>query len=267
MIDSKRLGEIELQEISCAKSLLIYRDTPWDKRCFEIDTKEILSISYDNQSELSDLIGKFEGAAQSKTLIYFRCDANDQPVKKVMIENSYYIAEVSLTMKLNKFQKVDFSRIYRNDFELGKTISDSDIEQLQLIAFTNFKYSRFHEDPFVDIEQAKQRYYNWISDLVNQEKEILVYRQKDKIISFMFYDIEGSKVDLILGGSKEGYGLMTPYFWSSMLTNLQKNGIKNIEVLISAANIVIFNLYIKLGFNVEKTSLDFHKILDNHKSA
>jgi len=255
-----------LQEISYAKSVLTFRDTPWDKRCFEIDTKEILSIFYDNQLDLSHLIKEFESTTQSKSLIYFRCDANDQLVKKIMIENGYYIAEVSLIMKLNKLQKVDFSRIYRNDIELGKTISDNDIEQLQSIAFADFKYSRFHEDPFIDSEKAKLRYFNWISDLVNQKKEILVYRQKDKIISFMFYDIEGSKVDLILGGSKEGYGVMTPYFWSSMLTSLQKNDVKKVEVLVSTANIVIINLYIKLGFNVVKTSLDFHKMIDDFKN-
>ena len=79
----------------------------------------------------------------------------------------------------------------------------------------------------------------------------------------MFYEfINSEKVDLILGGSKNGYGYMTPSFWASIMNNLQDKGVKKIDVLISASNIVIFNIYLKLGFLIKNTMFDYHKKID-----
>ena len=50
-------------------------------------------------------------------------------------------------------------------------------------------------------------------------------------------------------------------FWASLLEYLKKIGIKNIEVVISASNIVVFNIYLKLGFQIKKTYFDYHKFI------
>ena len=250
-----------MENIIVNESQLSYRYTPWDEKSFEMETREILSIDYKDENELSELIIEFEKTLNSGTLVYFRCDSNDQIVKKAMILNGYYIAEASMLMKLARYKKVDFSKIYKNDLPLENKIDATDILELQKIAYDSFNYSRFHEDPFLNQEKARQRYSNWIIELVKQGKEIFIYRQEGKIISFLFYDVENNKANLILGGSKDGYGMMTLYFFSTIMTHFQKINIKKLEVMISASNIGILNTYITFGFTDEKTFFDYHKII------
>jgi len=250
-----------MKKIVINESELSYRYTPWDEKSFEMETREILNINYKDENELSKLIIEFEKTLKDGTLVYFRSDSNDQTIKKVMILNGYYIAETSMLMKLARYKKVDFSKIYKNDLQLENKINDNDILELQKIAYNSFDYSRFHEDPFLDQEKARQRYSNWIVELVKQNKEIFIYRQKGEIISFLFYDVENNKANLILGGSKNGYGMMTLYFFSTIMTYFQKINIKKLEVMISASNIGILNTYITFGFTDKKTFFDYHKII------
>ncbi|BDY13567.1 GNAT family protein [Hydrogenimonas cancrithermarum] len=237
-----------------------YRETPWDRQSFGVQTKEIMAVEYSNEEDLAMLVEEFEKTLEEEALVYFRCDSNDLTVKKVMISKGYYIAECSCLMKLARFKKIDFGKIYKNDLPLDTHYDEKDIEQLQEIARESFHYSRFHEDPFIDLEKAKRRYEHWILDLIDQGKELFLYRSGDEIISFLFYEVIDNKANLILGGSKDGYGMMTLYFFSTILTHFQKIGIKKVEVMISASNLGIANTYIKFGFTDQMTFFDYHKI-------
>ncbi len=240
-------------------SWLEYRETPWDRKSFAMETKEILNVDYESEEKLEALIEEFEADLGGEALVYFRRDSNDMTVKKVLLSKGYYIAECACLMKLARFKKVDFGKIYKNDLPLDTDFDEEDIRQLQVIARESFHYSRFHEDPFIDIEKAKKRYENWILDLVEQGKKLFLYRSGKEIISFLFYEVTDSKANLILGGSKDGYGMMTLYFFSTILTHFQKIGIKKIEVMISASNLGILNTYISFGFTAQTTFFDYHK--------
>jgi len=250
-----------MEMIKVNNSQLHYRHTPWDEKSFGMETREILSVKYQDENDLGQLITEFEKSLHTGTLIYFREDSNDQAAKKVLLSRGYYIAEASLQIKLTKVKNIDFSKIYRNNLEIDDKLNEKDIKQLQEIAYSSFNYSRFHEDPFLDMEQCRVRYSNWILDLVEQGKEVYVYRQNDEVVSFQFYTVENNKVDLILGGSKEGYGMMTLYFFSTLMTDLQKKGVKRMDTMISASNLGILNTYISFGYTVQKSFFDYHKIL------
>ena len=240
---------------------LSYRHTPWDAKSFGVETREVMSVEYQDEEDLNQLFRVFEETIENDALVYFRQDSNDQTAKKVLFDNGYYIAESSLQIKLTKVNKIDFSMIYRNDLVIDDQINEEDIEQLQDIAYHSFNYSRFHEDPFLDIEKSRARYANWILDLIEQGKKVYVYRQNDEVISFQFYTLENNKVDLILGGSKEGYGMMTLYFFSTLMTDLQSKGVRRMDTMISASNLGILNTYISFGYTVQKSFFDYHKII------
>ncbi len=254
-----------MEKIVVNNAQLNYRFTPWDEKSFEMDTREIMSVEYQDENDLAQLIEEFEKTLKSDTLVYFRQDSNDQIAKKILLTHGYYIAEASLQIKLTKVNKVDFSKIYRNNLEIDEQINEEDIKQIEDIAYHSFNYSRFHEDPFLDIEKSRIRYANWINDLIEQGKKVYVYRQNDEIISFQFYTVENNKADLILGGSKEGYGMMTLYFFSTFMSDLQKKGIKKMETMISASNIGILNTYMSFGYTNERTFFDYHKIINISK--
>jgi hypothetical protein len=140
-----------METITVNDSHLNYRYTPWDAKSFGMDTREIMDVVYQDANDLNTLLAEFEKTIEDDALVYFRQDSNDQVAKKVLFENGYYIAEASLQIKLTKIKKIDFSKIYRNDLEIDDQINEEDIEQLQEIAYHSFNYSRFHEDPFLDI--------------------------------------------------------------------------------------------------------------------
>ena len=260
-IGLRRLGENKLTNIEEDDNYIEYRNTPWDERAFGVKTIEIMNAELNSNN---DILKKLENTIKGPALIYFRADSNQQNIKKHMINNGYYIAETSLHLYNYKIKSMDFNKPFKCNLELVDFLTDSDIQQIKNISESAFQYSRFYEDPFIDTNKSKLRYVNWISDLVNQEKDILIYKNQDgDIISFMFYEfINSEKVDLILGGSKNGYGYMTPSFWASIMNNLQDKGVKKIDVLISASNIVIFNIYLKLGFLIKNTMFDYHKKID-----
>lgn len=249
-----------MEKIYVGDSWIEYRETPWDRKSFGVQTKEIMDVHYEQERDLTELVDRFEATLEPEALVYFRRDSNDLTVKKVMLSKGYYIAECACLMKLARFKKVDFSKIYKNDLPLDTHYNEEDIRQLQQIARESFHYSRFHEDPFIDLEKAKLRYENWILDLVEQGKKLFLYRSGDEIISFLFYEVIDKKANLILGGSKDGYGMMTLYFFSTILTRFQQEGIKKIEVMISASNLGILNTYITFGFTDQTTFFDYHKI-------
>ena len=250
-----------MEIITVNDSNLSYRYTPWDAKSFGVETREIMSVEYQDESDLGQLLSEFEKTIDGDALVYFRQDSNDQIAKKVLFLNGYYIAEAALQIKLTKIKNIDFSKIYRNNLEIDDHINEEDIKQLQDIAYHSFNYSRFHEDPFLDIEKSRERYANWILDLIEQEKKVYVYRQNNEVISFQFYTLENNKVDLILGGSKEGYGMMTLYFFSTLMTDLQSKGVKRMDTMISSANLGILNTYVSFGYTVQKSFFDYHKII------
>jgi len=260
-IDLKRLGESNFVIILTENdNILKYRETPWDKRAFGIETLEIMDFR--NVSENS-LLKTIEDDIDTNALIYYRANSNNQDIKKTMINNGYYITETPIHLFNYKIESMNISSVFKNNLHLDSKIQTDDINQLKEIAGNAFEYSRFHEDPFLDIPKCKLRYINWIDDLITQDKKVFIYKtSKNEVISFMFYEyLKEDKVELILGGSKNSYGYITPSFWSSLMTLLQKKGVKKIDVLVSASNIQIFNLYIKLGFSIKETLFDYHKKL------
>lgn len=245
-------------------SVLEYRDTPWDEIIFEVVTKEILSLRYENINDVKILLQQLENecSAKSKVMIYFRTDINDIVLKKELIESGYYISETSVKLISKNVQQFNYNNIFKKNLDLKTSLNDDFQLQIKDIAYTSFNFSRFHEDPFVDVQKSKMRYRNWIDDLVKQNKKILIYQKNDIVYSFMFYEfINETTVSLILGGSKEKYGQLTPSFWVSVLNYLKNKGVKTIEVVVSAGNTTIINLYIINGFLFKNVSLDYHKII------
>ena len=252
--------------ISINNSSLVYRKTPWDNKVFNIETKEILNIDYQSIDDIEKLIQSFESTFDNNGLMYFRVDSNERILKEKLLSNGYYICETSINLISKNIQRFDFNKIFKKDYILNSNLNIDYIEQLKEICFSSFNYSRFHEDPFLKKEESKERYRNWIGDLVKQNKKILFYEKNKIVYSFMFYEIiEKDTVTLLLGGSKNSFGQMTPIFWTSVFNFLKNKGIKTINVTVSAANITILNLYLMNGFLIKNSTLDYHKLIYKDK--
>ena len=243
------------------ENILEFRETPWDTRAFGFLTSEVLSIKYSNCTLLNELLSTYASTVkdQGVRFSYCRINAEDLELKKALQLAEYYYAETSILLTKRNVHKEDFGKIFNNHLTLTAPQSEEDYQQIKVIAQNAFHYSRFHEDHNIPHDRAKLRYFNWIDDLRLQNKEFVVLKSKNTVHAFLVFSMEEKYVNLIVGGSAEGKGFLSPFFWSSFLTEFQRRDIKRVDGIISAANIPIFNLYIKLGFKIDKVLLGFHR--------
>lgn len=242
-------------------NVLEFRATPWDTRAFGFSTSEILAIQYSDSTLLNELLQSYVSRAQDQGVkfSYCRINAEDHALKMALQLADYYYAETSILLTKTDVHKENFGKIFKNNLNISAPQSEDDYEQIKIIAQNAFHYSRFHEDPNIPPEKAKLRYFNWIDDLRLQKKEFLIYKTGNTVNAFITFSVDKESVTLFVGGSDEGKGFLTPFFWSSFLTELQHRGIKRVGGIMSAANVPMFNMYIKLAFRIDKVLLGFHR--------
>lgn len=244
------------------KNFIHYRLTPWDKNSLSLNTSEITSFSATDIKNATILLQNFEDFNKSNSIdyCYGRVNAENNLLKQTLILHGFYQAEVSLEIfKTNihnynvKLPKVEMIKLDYGD--------ETNIETLRTIARDSFNFSRFHDDVKISIESSRNRYYNWISDLVKQQKEIFYVLSKGDIVGFHVQEVVSEDhANLILTGSKNGKSELSLPLWHSALLNLKDRNIKTASTLISANNIGVLNLYIFLQFKVKAALIGMHKI-------
>lgn len=235
------------------------RYTPWDQSALKVKTFEILEIDIiDFETSLIEL--KNNSFCNAK-LIYGRFPANNFIIKELLLKSGYIPCETSLRITLSKLNDYILPSLYTKRKLSIVEAKKNDFGQIAEIAYHMFKFSRFHEDPLIDNSLADNRMYQWVFDLAEQDVKCLINKSiNNEIISFMMYKMdENKKVELILGGSKKGFEMHSPYFWGSVISYLKINGAIRISTTISAANSGAITLYQNLGFKIIETKLDYHK--------
>lgn len=241
---------------------LEFRPTPWDTRAFGFNTLEVLAIQYKDPEKLLPLLSVLDHLLVERQIkfVYTRIKASDLALKQVLQDKGFYYAETSLLVTKRDLQKEDFQAILPSTFPLTRPSREEDFHQCKGIARDAFRYSRFHEDPRIGLALAQRRNASWVDDLRAQGKEFLILAPGQQVRSFLAFHREEQRTTLILAGSAEGFGYLTPYFWSSFLQRFQEQGVKRADALISAANMAIWNVYAKFRFRVEEVLLGFHRI-------
>lgn len=243
--------------------------TPWDTKALGIQTFEVAlpDVPPDQEDALTrSLIGTTN--TKEKTLFYCRISANSVTSKRILTRSGFYNCETQLQMYRGGIGNFVAPK------ELGAkrlsiaSATEHDYVEVTMEALNVFKHSRFHEDPFIDSADADTRMRTWCADMHKQGVPLLVSRSKTgKLDAFLFYrNTDDQNVELILGGSLPGKGMLTPLFWASFLEYFKAAGIKSIFTKISASNVVIANIYFLFGFSVKSVHFDFHKLVDPHDS-
>lgn len=235
------------------------RYTPWDESALNLKTFEILEINTRLVEKLTEELGN--NTFCEAELIYGRFPANDFVVKELLVKNGYIPCETSFRVTLAKLSDYTLPKLYtRRQLDIVEAQKD-EFADIAEIARDMFKFSRFHEDPFISKELADKRMHQWVNDLANQEVSCLLSKSKvGEIVSFMIYKTDERKqVELILGGSKKGFEMHSPFFWGAVINHLQLEGVTRISTTISAANSGVLSLYQNLGFKIIETNTDYHK--------
>lgn len=235
------------------------RYTPWDESALQLKTYEILEIDTHLPELTAETLNNNSFCVAE--LIYGRFPANDFIVKELLIKNGYIPCETSFRVTLSNLKNYTLPRIFTRRQLSITAAKKSEFGNIAEMARDMFKFSRFHEDPYINRNFANNRMYQWVNDLGNQDVSCLVSKLKSgEIVSFMIYKIDDRKqAELILGGSKKGFEMHSPFFWGAVINYLKFEGINRISTTISAANSGVLSLYQDLGFKIVSTNIDYHK--------
>lgn len=238
------------------------RYTPWDETSLKLKTFEILEVDKSDVAGLKHAL--VNNTFCDADLIYGRFASSDLFLKDLFLKSGYFPCETSFKIVLRNLNEYQLPKIYlRRLLDLSEP-TEYDFFKIAEIAKSMFKFSRFHEDPFVSNELADCRMFRWVNDLVKSDVEFIISKLANgDVASFMIYQkVSPEHVELILGGSAKGYEMHSPFFWGSILNNLKIMGVNKVTTRISAANSGVLSLYQNLGFKIAETDTDYHK----HKS-
>lgn len=235
------------------------RYTPWDERALMVSTFEIQGLDYKNEKECLHSLSNNDFC--NAELIYGRFPAKDLKIKELMLKSGYFVSETSFIVTLNNLQSFELPSIYTRRKVDVSILDTSEYHKVAEISGDMFNHSRFHEDPFIPKNYANDRMSLWVNDLANQNVTCLVNKSTSgAIISFMiFRATESNTVELILGGSRKGHELHSPFFWGSVISYLQDCSYSKVSTTISAANSGVLSLYQNLGFKITDVNVDYHK--------
>jgi hypothetical protein len=239
--------------------VLLWRTTPWDAAVFGHPTGEILSIGYTDPGRLPALLALFsaERRRAGLRLCVTRVPADDRDLRRALMESGFVQVETALRMVHTRVGRPVGKPPFADNLKIEEPVP-SDEQALVAIGRDAFNYSRFHEDPFVDINLARRRYQRWIEDLLRQKTPLWVHRGEAGVDAFVAFAREGSAVELILAGSAADRGFLSPGFFASFIRQFREEGVRRAAATISAANRAVLDIYAQLGFRTEQTLFGYH---------
>lgn len=234
------------------------RLTPWDQRSLGLRTAELLEIT-GTGNELSELWTHVDAWLLEHRIEYsFGRIATDAPQLKEALQNhGYHFIETSIL--LSRARTEEWPRVSKSlKLELGAP-SPEDLDELRDIAFSDFHHGRFLEDPTIQPQLARARTSGWLDDL-HERESLSSARLHGKNIGFVADTINADGVaDLILYGVSSSYPMLALPLWVAALQRLNDMGATRYQAMVSAANIPMLNLYLRLGFSVTSVHYGFRK--------
>ena len=252
-------------EYSSCFGLVKYHLTPWNSRAVLGQTLEIDGFDFDGLENGIALIRAFSDEKEKAGFSFFvtRVVASDKIKKQILQDCGFYIVEHTLDAVYDlvdsfKFQSiVDRFPVDVSDFQ------DSYADEISEIAYSQFKFGRFSEDPYISDNQAQNRNKYWVQDLISLSIPIKIVKKKSKVVGFIAYRIDQGIVELILGAVLDEYRHLSYSFWATVINQVFNN--KSVVTRISSSNIDVLNLYSYFGFRLQNPQFGFHKQLSSFK--
>lgn len=215
------------------------RETPWDKRNFNINTYELTSATEEALRETDRLTGHFTLKARPLE--------NSEP----FLRHGFYYVD---TLIEPVCKKENLTMFEENGVRLSR---DYDRKRILDIAEDVFTHGRFHRDFNIPDRMADKRYMNWVNDLLDSGKIMALTYDHD---TAGFYGFEEDKV-LLLGMREEYRSRGLAKAFTSLACKEQfQSGYDELRTSISAANVASLNLFYALGFRLRNTVDVYHKL-------
>lgn len=244
---------------------LRWRPTPWDARGLGVSTVELTGVSYGDPAALPAALAALDDAlcADAIGLATTRVPLADAALVAALIGAGFAHVETSHPLAL----ALAAHGLPQRTVAVEPAVA-ADRDALVALARDGFDYSRFHEDARIHPSRARERYARWIADSLDQSlagagDEVWLHRHRGAIAAVMTFRRAGDRVQLYLGGTAAGLGLVAPMFWTGVLLRLRGEGVDRVDTRVSAANVAALRLHTALGFAITGTDAGCTKIYDD----
>ncbi len=150
--------------------------------------------------------------------------------------------------------KERFKVFARAEVSISRSVT---FAQVLPICHGAFSHGRFQRDFKLERVKADERYDNWLSALVAENKVYGLFFRSELA---GFVAVEGNVLVLhALSEAYRGKGL-AKYFWSAVCQDCFATGLGVLKSSISATNIPALNLYVSLGFQFTNPMDVYHRL-------
>lgn len=250
---------------------ILYSFQTWEsqiigKKLIKIEQIFIAEEKYAARKELARLLlDKVFADCQNHKVesVFVRFKENEVALLHACEETGFHFIETLLTLKCKNTKQ--FSQALKNNCQIVEYEEDC-LAALQEIAHKSFQYSRFHADPFVDMDKAGLSRSEWIKNSCQGRAEkVFVAMVDGKVAGFNACkrtktgeNRQIGVIDLIAANpvfKNQGVGTSLveaakKYYFSRGL---------DLIVGTQAKNIPAINLYLKCGFKLEKAQIGLVK--------
>ena len=238
---------------------LTYHLAPWDEPSFHGNTAIIGSIQVRMEEEANKSFEIFrDWCYLNRTLLVTSRVPQDRLVECGFLERHHF-RFVELNYRPYLMDLGNFS----DDPEITIcTALPDDEKEISGFAARIFTTGRLHVDPLIGPEIGNRRYGAWaVNAFHHPNQSVLKCEMNRQIIGFMVIEQPNalsrfwSLVGLAPEFAGRGLGLRV---WKAVLAYHRKEGVKEVSTSISSHNVVITNLYAKLGFRFPSPTVTLH---------
>lgn len=227
-------------------------ELPWDTEYFGVQSAKVVL----NEKLLSeDFIEVLNKTSNYDFITISNLHNNMENNQLVGLFSKAFLVDVNVQFEMN----ID-NREGANYYQSQNYYPFND--QIIQIAKSSFNHSRFFNDPYLNKNQSKEIYTNWVKNSFDKnEKFFVVAGEENKILGFILFSLNG-KSDLIielisLDKSSQGMGIGTKLI-QSVIAYSKENHLEKIKVGTQIDNIQAMNFYTKKGFNFSSKSSIYH---------
>lgn len=243
---------------------------PWETRSIGLPSFSVDKERYKGLS-VGALRDGIKAASPTGIFISARVEKKDYPVIPIVQKAQFYFVEQTLdpytnlqnNEVLNAFATNKSGYVplrYRSKNPVIKTLDKTDKKACAAVeACTRGSFSddRFHTDPNCPDEIADTRFFNWAKDLIDDiGVTIHIVCFEDDIAGFLARD--GNRM-ILAGFAKRYIGAgLGQYLWLGAMEAMLADGIDLVDTRISANNVAVMNLYVRLGYKFKNPAAIFH---------
>jgi len=239
---------------------------PWDSEIFGFGVAEISRLDLPTGPDGSALFEAFDAWCAEREVRLVTCRLDHERLRDSMTleSNGFRFSEMVYTPRLEPIGEVSAPRIALDVAEAD----EGDIESIEDVARSAFTTGRYLLDHRLPSELNGRRYARWVrSAFESPTQQVIKAVHEGELVGFFCLEADQGDVYWHLtavapGWQGRGVGVS---LWRTMLRRHAAEGARSVTTTISAHNLAVINLYVRLGFSFAAAQMTFHRLRESRE--